>query len=91
VIEPLLDDMDRYLAAGNPFDLFDGFDRFTARRMRTAGLKRFRSPPTPFSTSATSCSRGLQHATRRCAPHWCALPRRLPLRKRQENIRATTT
>ncbi|NTU53524.1 MAG: exodeoxyribonuclease V subunit beta [Chlorobiaceae bacterium] len=84
----LLTAMDSFVAAGNPFGLFDGFDKLTASGI-AIGTKSSGTPPVHPLFDA--CERLLQAADERLLVLKAELVafyrRRLPERKRESNIR----
>jgi len=87
-VDQLLDAMNHFVVAGNPFGLFDGFDKLTATGI-AAGTKSSGTPPEHPLFEA--CERLLQAADERLLALKSELVafyrRRLPERKRESNIR----
>ena len=87
-VEPLIKAMDPFVAAGNPFGLFDGFEKMTA-----SGIESGRKPSgsAPSHPLFDACERLMVAADERLLALKSELVtvfrRRLPDRKREGNIR----
>jgi len=87
-VEQLLTDMEGFMAAGNPFGLFDGFDKLTASGIE-AGTKSSGTPP--LHPLFDACERLQAAADERLQALKSEVVafyrRRLPERKKERNIR----
>ncbi|MCF8216645.1 MAG: UvrD-helicase domain-containing protein [Chlorobium sp.] len=87
-VEQLLSDMEVFVAAGNPFGLFDGFDKLTASGI-AAGTKSSGTPPSHQLFDA--CERLQSAADERLLALKSEViafyRQRLPERKKERNIR----
>jgi exodeoxyribonuclease V beta subunit len=87
-VEQLLTDMEAFVAAGNPFGLFDGFDKLTASGI-AAGTKSSGTPPSHQLFDA--CERLQSAADERLLALKSEViafyRQRLPERKKERNIR----
>ncbi len=88
LIPALLDAMTTFLGGDNPYDLFDGFDKFCTGRIEEQRLKKNPPPVHPFFDSCEELRKNV--AERFLALCWelVAFAReRLPARKREANVR----
>ena len=88
LLEPLFAEMDAFVAAGNPYDLFAGFQKFTTSAI-SEGTKLKNTPPA--HPLFGSCQRLLDAVQSRFLALKAELVRfyrkSLPLRKRASNVR----
>ena len=88
LLPTLFADMDVFVAGDNPYDLFDGFDKFRAAWMEK---KRFKKNPPPRHAFFECCEELANNVSKRFLALRVELIQfcreRLPLRKRERNIR----
>ncbi len=88
LLEPLFADMDAFVAAGNPYDLFADFNKFTASAI-SEGTKLKNTPPVhPLFWSCQRLHDAVQNRFLALKAELVRFYRKsLPLRKRASNVR----
>ena len=88
VLEPLFASMDAFVARGNPFDLFDGFVKFTRSGIAKGTKLKSLPPDLPFFDHCEVLLRGIEQRFLALQAELADFYREnLPLRKQAENVR----
>jgi exodeoxyribonuclease V beta subunit len=88
LIPSLIENMGKFVAGGNRYDLFEGFDKFRASNMERNSLKKFPPPKHPFFDLCEELQVNVEE--RFLALRWELVQfvrERMPARKRELNIR----
>ena len=87
-VEQLLSDMEVFVAAGNPFGLFDGFDKLTASGIASGTKSSGTAPSHPLFDTCERLQAAADERLQALKSEVIAFYRkRLPERKRESNIR----